>query len=105
MFNLKIFIDSFTYVRLTPKDTGLNCDIWLDSLGSKRRYNKRPYILIPHKIGWKKVYIHKISKRISNEIHLWCEINKDVIECHWNNELSDAKTLTILVTKMYNKKV
>lgn len=98
MFNRILFIDTFTLARLTAKDTGLDCDIWLDSLGCERRHSKHPYVLIQHKIGWKKIYTHMTSKVLPHELRLWCENNKDVIERHWNKELSDVETLNILAT-------
>ena len=105
MFNRKIFIDTFTYLCLTPKDTGLNCSIWLDSLGCERRHSKHPYILIEHKKVWEKIYMNKIPKGISYELYLWCENNKDVVERHWNKELSDATASTIFGIKMHIKEL
>lgn len=98
MFNRIFFIDTFTLARLTPKETGLNCDIFLDSLGCERQNSKRPYFLLQKKIGWKKIYTNKTSKVLPHELRMWCENNKDVIERHWNKELKDVEALTILAT-------
>lgn len=96
MIGAIFFIDTFTLARLTPKETGLNCDIFLDSLGCERRNSKRPYILLQKKLGWKKIYTHNTSKALPYELRMWCENNKDVIERHYNKELNDVEALTIL---------
>lgn len=76
MFNRVFLIDTFPLARLTPKSTGVSCNIWLDSLGCERRCSKQPYILIRRRFGWEKIYLNKISKANSHELQTWVEINK-----------------------------
>jgi len=94
MLNLILYIDTFTMVCLTSKDTGLNQNVWLDSLGCERKHNNLPYILIKRKIGWKRIYLHKASEH-QNELRKWISINKMMIIKHWNHELSDRDILNI----------
>lgn len=46
--------DGFTYVRIAKKDTGLPCDVLLNSLGIERfskKHPKPPYLLMEYKKG------------------------------------------------------
>ncbi len=96
MFNRILYIDTFTLLHFPPKYTGLGCDIWFDSLGYERHCSKKTYILLRCKFGWKKIHLHRLSHKISADLRLYLNDNKNVIVSHWNKEISDVELVNLL---------
>ena len=86
-------IDTFEITRLAPSESGLNYDIWLDSMGCRRKLNTNPYILIRRRFGCKKIYLHKMQKVIPRDLQAWITENMNTLISHWNGEISDKEAL------------
>lgn len=95
----KFYIDTYSLIRLTAEETGLSCDIWIDSSRCKRTHDEQSYIWIRRKNRWKKVLLSN-RKEGYHELHLWLDNNKEVIERHWRGELSDIEMLNTLERKI-----
>ena len=103
--------DGFTYVRITKKDSGLSCDVLLDSLGIDRKdkRSKHPYLLAEYKkdvyipvfINYRtvpsiprKLYADYFGQRIPAsiaEVDCWAIINAELLLKHYLHVLSDIE--------------
>ncbi len=93
-------IDTFTILRVSTEESGLEMDIWLDSLGATRyKHKTTPCIYILFDNRWKALPIlseYKLRDNIFSQIYSWINLNQDVLLLHWNNKINDRKVLNLL---------
>ena len=94
MFDRIFFIDTYRLAHLSPKNTGLEQDVFLYSLGSRK--GSRAYILVKKRLGYLKVYLDKPSRAEPEGIRPWIEANMDVLLRHWSGKIDDSEALLIL---------
>ena len=95
----------FEMANLTKADSGLDYDIWIDSVGNLRKGshneprlkvdvdNDRIPVLIDEKEP--KILVNKKIKGF-NKIKKWIIQNYDILIKHWNKELTDRQALNAL---------
>ena len=96
-------IDGFTVLSAVKEDTGLMCDILLDSLGKNRVPQCGPRIGV---IAGENVVCVSVSEKPkilsdepfyeSAEVIRWVRLNEELILKHWNKEISDREILNLL---------
>ena len=88
------FIDTYRLARLSPKNTGLEQDVFLYSHGY--RQGSRAYVLVRKRLGYLKVYLDKASRAEPEGIRPWIEANMGVLLRHWSGKIDDSEALLIL---------
>ena len=94
MFDRIFFIDTYRLARLSPKNTGLGYDVFLNSTGYGK--GSRAYVLVRKSFGYLKVYLDKPSRAEPGGIRPWIETNMDVLLRHWSGKIDDSEALLIL---------
>lgn len=90
----------FYMLKIVKKHTGLDYDLWCDSLGKLRDKNISPYIMIQSSIvdmQWLVIDIAKGMVKEGNCVYfpnyrnvvLYIKKNKEVFMKHWNGEIDD----------------
>ena len=99
-------LDGFTHVCCDREYTGLQYNLWFDSLGQRRSKGKRPIVVYAH-VGKRLIPIYLcgrtagIKRRYRKILRMpaaveYVSANHAVIEDHWNGILSDRELLNVL---------
>lgn len=117
--------DGFTYVRIAKKDSGLPCDVLLNSLGIERfskKHPKQPYLLMEYREG---IYIPILIKHHSlpslpvkihrgyfggfvpasvAQVDCWAIVNAEPLLEHFYGILDDLEVYDAVTTPEQTKK-
>ena len=90
----------FYMLKIVKKRTGLEYDLWCDSLGRLRDENISPYLMIQSYVGDGEWLVIDIVEAVVKEgncsyfpeyksVILYIKKNKDAFMKHWNGEIDD----------------